>query len=71
MSRFVGMIVLLCSLVDCIILTTALLLFLDRYLVFSNTLPVKQAATLGARLVRKLLLEKAAFFLASPLSWKD
>lgn len=41
-----------------------------RYIVVPSSVPVKQAATSGARLVRKLLLEKNSLFLAAPLSWK-
>ena len=39
-------------------------------MVVPSAVPVKQAATLGARLVRKLLLQKKALFLATPLTWK-
>jgi hypothetical protein len=40
------------------------------YIVIPSTVPFKQAATFGARLVRKILLEKKTLFLAAPLSWK-
>jgi hypothetical protein len=51
------------------VLTQIILLL--RYIAVPSTVPVKQAATFGARLVRKLLLEKKTLFLANPLSWKD
>jgi hypothetical protein len=42
----------------------------EVYIVIPSTVPFKQAATFGARLVRKILLEKKTLFLAAPLSWK-
>jgi hypothetical protein len=43
---------------------------LVSYIVIPSTVPFKQAATFGARLVRKILFEKKTLFLATPLSWK-
>jgi hypothetical protein len=42
-----------------------------RYITLPSTVPVKQAATLGARLARRLIMEQKTLFLSNPLVWKD
>jgi hypothetical protein len=52
-----------------------LLLFIhflhNRYMVTPSTIPLKRAAALGARLVRRLMAEEKKLFLTNPLTWKD
>lgn len=43
----------------------------ELYLVVANAIPVKQAAALGTKLVRRLMSDEKQLFLTSPLTWKE
>jgi First Longin domain of FUZ, MON1 and HPS1/Second Longin domain of FUZ, MON1 and HPS1 len=43
----------------------------ELYLVFSSIVPVKKAASLGAKLARRLFADEKKLFLMTPLVWKD
>jgi Second Longin domain of FUZ, MON1 and HPS1 len=42
-----------------------------RYLTFPRSVPVRQAATIGGRLARRIILEQQTLFVANPLLWND
>lgn len=43
----------------------------ELYMVASNVIPIKQAAALGTKLVRRLMADEKKLFLSSPLTWKE
>ena len=43
----------------------------ELYMTVSNTTPVKHAAALGTKLVRRLMADETKLFLTSPLSWRE
>ncbi len=43
----------------------------ELYMVVSNVIPVKQAAALGTKLVRRLMSDEKQLFLSSPLTWHE
>lgn len=43
----------------------------ELYLMFSSKVPVKKAASLGAKLARRLFADEKKIFLMTPLVWKD
>jgi len=43
----------------------------ELYMVVSNVVPIKQAAALGTKLVRRLMADERKLFLSSPMTWKE
>jgi hypothetical protein len=43
----------------------------ELYMVVTNSIPVKHAAALGTKLVRRLMADETKLFLTSPLFWKE
>jgi hypothetical protein len=43
----------------------------ELYMVAPNSIPVKRAAALGTRLVRRLMADDKKLFLSTPLTWKE
>lgn len=40
-------------------------------MVTPKTIPLKRAATMGAKLVREIMLDEKILFLSRPLTWED
>ena len=43
----------------------------ELYMVASNIIPVKRAAAIGTKLVRRLMADEKRLFLSSPLTWRE
>ena len=43
----------------------------ELYMVAPNSIPIKQAAAVGTKLVRRLMADQKRLFLSTPLTWKE